>query len=76
MRISQKKDLEGLGEELLLEAISYIKTVQNYVGGCLVYLDCKDNLIDYYKEMGFSFIQQRKKPDKNGDFLNQMYILI
>lgn len=63
---------KGLGKELLETAISYIKNAQLYVGGCLVYLDCKDELVSYYENYGFENIQKSiKDPD-----LNQMYIVI
>lgn len=63
---------KGTGKELLNLAIQYIKNAQNYVGGCLTYLDCKDNMIPYYEKYGFSFIQK----SSNEDNLNQMYITI
>lgn len=66
----------GLGKETLIEAIAYIKKAQYYVGGRLVYLDCKDDLIEYYTKQGFKFVQKRTEPDENGDKLNQMYIVI
>lgn len=66
----------GLGKEALIKAIEYIKGAQYYVGGRLVYLDCRDDLVKYYEKQGFKFIQKRKSPDENGDKLNQMYIII
>lgn len=63
---------KGTGAMLLELAVEYIKTAQTYVGGRLVYLDCKDNLLAYYESKGFRFIQ--KNPDN--EELNQMYIVI
>ena len=71
-----KNTFSGLGKETLIKAIEYIKGAQYYVGGRLVYLDCWDDLVGYYQKQGFKFIQKRKKPDENGDRLNQMYIVI
>lgn len=76
-QLARSKDSkDGLGKEVLIQAIKYIKVAQYYVGGRLVYLDCKDDLVNYYIRQGFRFIQKRKKPDENGDRLNQMYIVI
>ncbi|MBQ7653378.1 MAG: hypothetical protein IJS93_03305 [Clostridia bacterium] len=66
----------GFGKTVLRQAISYIKSAQYFVGGKLVYLDCRDDLVKYYEKQGFKFIQKRKKADENGDRLNQMYIII
>ena len=66
----------GLGKETLIKAIEYIKNAQYYVGGRLVYLDCKDDLVKYYQKQGFKYIQKRKNSDANGDRLNQMYIVL
>ena len=71
-----KNTVSGLGKKTLINAIEYIKGAQYYVGGRLVYLDCRDDLVKYYTKQGFKFIQKRKKPDENGDRLNQMYLVI
>ena len=63
---------KGIGKELINLAIQNIKNAQNYVGGRIVYLDCKDELISYYEEFGFKFIQK----NINDDTLNQMYLII
>ena len=61
----------GKGKEFLSFAIDYIKQAINIVGGRLVYLDCKDSLILYYKQQGFEFLQQNEETK-----LNQMYLVI
>lgn len=63
---------KGVGKELLQQAIQLIKNAQYYVGGKLVYLDCKDCMIKYYERHGFKFLQK----NSNVDTLNQMYIII
>lgn len=63
---------KGTGAEYLKMAISKIKEIQYLIGGCLVYLDCKDDLVTYYENQGFKCIQ--KNPDD--DQLNQMYIVV
>lgn len=67
---------KGFGKEELLTAISYIKVAQDRVGGSLVCIDCKNELIDYYSTFGFKFLQKNKKKDANGDKLNRMYAVI
>ncbi len=63
---------KGTGAKLLELAIQYIKNAQAYIGGRLVYLDCKDELLPYYTSKGFQFIQ--RNPDR--EELNQLYIVI
>ena len=63
---------KGTGAILLNHAIEYIKNAQSFVGGKLVYLDCKDELLAYYESKGFLPIQ--KNPDRND--LNQLYVVI
>lgn len=63
---------KGTGAKLLNLAIQYIKNAQTYVGGRLVYLDCKDELVPYYESKGFQFIQ--RNPERKD--LGQMYIVI
>lgn len=71
-----KKTRNGLGKDLLLTAISYIKVAQAKVGGNLVCIDCKDDLMEYYSQFGFRFLQKNKNKDANGDKLNRMYAVI
>lgn len=61
----------GVGKELLTQAISYIYTAIQAVGGRLIYLDCKDDLVSYYERNGFSFLQRQEKNN-----LNQMYLVV
>ena len=63
---------KGVGNTMLNLAIQYIRNAQYFVGGKIVYLDCKDFLIPYYEKCGFKFIQKSQK-DSN---LNQMYLII
>lgn len=64
---------KGLGKHLLNLAIQSIKTAQKYVGGYFIYLDCKENMVDYYVRNGFIFVQDR---DSKVNTLKQMYMLI
>ncbi len=59
----------GFGKVLLSHAIAYINKAIRIVGGRLIYLDCKDELVSYYTKNGFSFLQ------KQGE-LNQMYLVV
>lgn len=61
----------GIGRELLAQAKSYIYSAIQTVGGRLIYLDCKDDLVSYYEKNGFSFLQKQEK-----NSLNQMYLII
>ncbi len=63
---------KGFGKELLEIAISYIKTASNIVGGRLVYLDCKQELMGYYESFGFKYLQVNKENNQ----LIQMYAII
>lgn len=62
---------KGIGVKYLEEAIRKIKIAINAVGGRLIYLDCEDELVDYYKRNQFAFLQ---KDEEKG--LNQMYLII
>lgn len=66
---------KGLGKTLLNVAIRYIKAAELLVGGRLIYLDCKATMINYYEKYGFKYIQDRVKPDKNGNILKQLYLV-
>lgn len=59
------------GVGYLQTAISYIKSVSEVVGGSLIYLDCDDELVEYYKKNKFTYLQKNKESD-----LNQMYLVI
>lgn len=50
----------GAGAEYLNIALGYIAAVSKIIGGRLVYLDCDPERFNYYKEHGFSFLQQKK----------------
>lgn len=52
--------------QLLTEALSYIKSACNIVGGRVVYLDCEDNtdLINYYCASGFTLLRAKDNGDK------------
>ena len=62
----------GTGKELIHTAIQYIRNAQFYVGGRIVYLDCKDALKSYYENYGFRYIQKSARDPQ----LNQMYLII
>lgn len=49
------------GEELLKIALDKITTVQNVIGGKVVFLECEDNekLINFYSKYGFTSFGQR-----------------
>lgn len=64
--------LKAILESDIDEALLRIKNAQYYVGGKLVYLDCKDCMIKYYERHGFKFLQK----NSDADTLNQMYIII
>lgn len=59
----------GFGKELLSQAIAHIRQAIQLVGGRLIYLDCKDELVPYYEMNGFKFLQKQKD-------LNQMYLVV
>ncbi len=62
---------KGDGKAYLQTAIGYIKAAINIVGGRLVYLDCNDELVEYYEKNEFKFLQ---KNEESG--LNQMYLVL
>lgn len=59
----------GFGRELLMQAIIHIRQAIQIVGGRLIYLDCKDELVSYYEQNGFKLLQKQKD-------LNQMYFVV
>ena len=59
----------GFGRELLMQAIIHIRQAIQIVGGRLIYLDCKDELVSYYEQNGFKLLQKQKD-------LNQMYLVV
>ena len=58
--------------QILDEALRYIQRSRDFVGGRVVYLDCKNqpDLIKYYQDAGFAFLRERE----DGDV--QMYMRI
>ena len=61
-QLARDDDAEkGFGQELLQQAIQLIRNAQYYVGGKLVYLDCKDCMISYYERQGFKLLQKTAK---------------
>jgi predicted GNAT family N-acyltransferase len=61
----------GLGRKMLDEAVVTFSETKAKIGCRMVRLDCKDELIDYYRSYGFRHI--RRNSEKN---LNQMAIFI
>jgi len=57
----------GLGEYMIRRALKYFSAGKEMFGCCMVRLDCKDELIDYYRS--HDFIHIRKNNERN---LNQM----
>lgn len=64
---SQKK----LGEFAITHAIGMIKEVNSKIGCRVIRLDCKDPLITYYEEKGFTQVGRNEDAD-----LNQMIHII
>lgn len=62
---------KGTGKKLLEEALSYISSVSDLIGGRFVYLDCDKALRSYYEQNGFAFLQNKHKSE-----LIQMYKII
>ena len=52
-----------------MQAIIHIRQAIQIVGGRLIYLDCKDELVSYYEQNGFKLLQKQKD-------LNQMYLVV
>ena len=70
-QISRAKGFRGFGKTLVDEAISKIKIAQDIVGCRIIRLDCTDDLVDYYDDYGFSFVDKNSR--KN---LNQMIMIL
>ncbi|MCM1441705.1 MAG: hypothetical protein NC131_21220 [Roseburia sp.] len=69
--IAKSDDIHNkIGYEILDEASSLITVAQKYVGGRLVYIDCKDEvkLSEFYENYGFKYF---KTSEQTG--LNQYY---
>ena len=62
---------KGLGERAIEIAIDLIADVNSKVGCRVIRVDCKDVLIDYYRDNGFRLVRR----NKDGD-LNQMVQII
>ncbi len=61
---------KGFGCEILQVALSKIRLANEQVGGKLIYLDCKPELISYYVKHGFKYFQTSKTG------LKQMYMTV
>jgi hypothetical protein len=50
---------EKIGKDMINAALKLIKKAQDYVGGRVVYIECKpnDRLIKFYEDNGFSRLQ-------------------
>ena len=48
---------DKIGKLLIDSSIEYIKKSRDYVGGRVVYLDCKEVLCAYYEKLGFNYLQ-------------------
>ena len=59
----------GIGGKFLLFAIDYIKEAIKIVGGRLIYIECKDSFVSYYKRQGFTLLQRDNETE-----LNQLYL--
>lgn len=57
---------KGIGKTLIELAIERIRVAQKEVAGRFLYLDCKNELRQYYEKMGFNYMQQN--PEKKNIF--------
>jgi hypothetical protein len=62
---------KGYGKFLVNTAIEIIKIANSLVSGRILYLDCKDVLVNYYIEQGFKFLRKDAE-----DIYNQLYMII
>ena len=60
-----KNSEKGFGDYLLDSALAYLRQAQSFVGGRVVYLECKDvpALRSFYEARGFKFLQ--RSPRRN-----------
>ncbi len=61
----------GIGARLLDDALDVIHRAFVAVGCRAVRVDCTDDLVDYYRKHGFTFINKR-----DGDDLNQLVTIL
>jgi len=50
-----------IGKLLIDASVEYIKKSQRYVGGRIVYLECKQELCSYYEKLRFNYLQDNKQ---------------
>lgn len=62
---------KGKGRKMIEQAIQIFQKGKSLFGCCLVRLDCKDDLVSYYKDAGFECIGKNKEGN-----LNQMIIIL
>ncbi|MFI3165091.1 MAG: hypothetical protein R3Y45_02305 [Bacillota bacterium] len=67
----------GFGDEMFEAVYRVLNQSQELVGGAIVYLDCLDELITYYKKYGFKIlVQSREIKTEDGKLtktFNKMY---
>jgi hypothetical protein len=54
------------GEEMILDAEQVVEQGRYYLGGKIIYLDCREQLIDFYTKSGYALVSE--KPYMNGYF--------
>jgi len=62
---------KGFGREMISRALGIFSKNNEMVGCRVARLDCRDDLLEYYKSCGFAFIGK----NQNG-ILNQMVVII
>jgi hypothetical protein len=51
------------GREMIYDAEDIIRQGRYFLGGKIVYLDCKKQLIEFYQENGYSLVVQESFPN-------------
>ena len=70
MARSKQYEGKGLGSHLVHWVIARAYTISQEIGCRIVFLECEDKLVDFYKKNGYEPIPRRRKDKRNVMFID------